>query len=267
MRIIQKKKQIETLFIVPCLAGMIVFYIFPCGVLFVNIFEKNGLLGGYIEYKELLTSGAFVLAINNMCKFVGIMIPFLLIISFSVAVSMQYLDSIKYKLMDVIFMLHLVPMIIPSAVIAVALKSILSNYLYSELSVVILALIFIWKNYGYIAVVLYGGMQTIAAEVIESARIEGAGNVQLVWKIILPQMKGFISYSVCLGIIGVFKCFKESYLLFGKYPFDSVYMYQNFINNNLYAMNYGRLAVTSLLLIIFFVIFIYFVLLRRNEAE
>ena len=274
----------DLLFILPCLIGVAIFYLYPCGILLVEVFGKNGLEGSCLEFKNLLKSEAFILSIKNMCIFIGILLPLLLVFSLSVAASIQYLFKMKYKMVHLIFLLHLVPMIIPSTVIAVALEPLLANdgafnvllsalgcgsidFFYSEFCIIILGFIFIWKNYGYIAVVLYGGMNAIPEEVIESAKIDGADSLRIFLKIILPQIKGFLSYTICLGIIGVFKSFRESYLLFGKYPYDSVYMFQNFINNNLYSMNYGRLTTASLLLIVFFIIFIYFMLLRNKENE
>ena len=41
--------------------------------------------------------------------------------------------------------------------------------------------------------------------------------------------------------------YRESYLLFGDYPHESVYLMQNYMNNNFYAVNYQRLSTASIL--------------------
>ena len=175
-------------------------------------------------------------------------------------------------------------MLIPSAVITVVLKIFLETYgvlnsflvehgkesidfLYSKYDVIILEGIYLWKNYGYCMIVLYGGINGVPEETIESAKLDGAGNFTILIHMILPQIRSFLLFVGSLGIVGVFKIFREAYLLLGKYPYDSVYMLQNFINNKLYAMDYGSLSAASLILILSFSVLIYFIFIRKGKEN
>ena len=280
----KKNDGIAVLFVLPLFLGIFLFYYFPFFTTIKESFWSDvGFIGIY-EYKKLFSSEAFRLSIRNMTFFSLTSIPLLFILALSTALSMRYLNKKNCKIVPVLFLLHLLPMLIPSAVITVVLKKFLETYgvlngflvehgkesidfLYSKYDVIILEGIYLWKNYGYCMIVLYGGINGVPEETIESAKLDGAGNFTILIHMILPQIRSFLLFVGSLGIVGVFKIFREAYLLFGKYPYDSVYMLQNFINNKLYAMDYGSLSAASLILILSFSVLIYFIFIRKGKEN
>jgi multiple sugar transport system permease protein len=99
-------------------------------------------------------------------------------------------------------------------------------------------------------VVYFAGLRAIPQEFFEQAALDGARKTQILFKIALPLLTPSILFNVIMAVIGVFRLFRESYLLQGAYPDTSVYMLQNFMNNNFYALNYNRLAAASVLFFI-----------------
>lgn len=280
----KKNNGIAVLFILPLFLGIFLFYYFPFFTTIKESFWSDVGFTGIYEYKKLFLSESFQLAIRNMIIFSLTSIPLLFILALSTALSMRYLNKKKCKIVPVLFLLHLLPMLLPSAVITVVLKIFLETYgvlngflvehgkesidfLYSKYDIFILEGIYLWKNYGYCMIVLYGGINGVPEETIESAKLDGAGNFTILLHIILPQIRSFLLFVGSLGIVGVFKIFREAYLLFGKYPYDSVYMLQNFINNELYAMDYGSLSAASLMLILSFSVLIYFIFIRKRKED
>ena len=59
-----------------------------------------------------------------------------------------------------------------------------------------------------------------------------------------------IFFVAILSIMNAIKISKELYLLFGDYPPESVYMLQNFMNNNFFKLNYQRLSTAAILVIL-----------------
>ena len=275
---------IAALFVLPLLFGIFLFYCFPLLATIKESFWSEAGFTGIYEYKKLFLSESFRLSIRNMAVFFLISIPLLFLLALSTALSMRYLNRKNYKIVPVLFLLHLLPMLLPSAVITVILKIFLEtygvlngflveqgkeyiNFLYSEYDIIFLEAIYLWKNYGYCMIVLYGGINGVPEETIECAKLDGAGNFTILIRMILPQIRSFLLFVGALGIVGVFKIFREAYLLFGKYPYDSVYMLQNFMNNELYAMDYGSLSAASLIMIVSFSVFIYFIFLRKGKKN
>jgi putative aldouronate transport system permease protein len=63
----------------------------------------------------------------------------------------------------------------------------------------------LWKSIGFSALVYYAGILGIDAEMYESAKIDGATRMQMVWKITLPQMTSLIIILLILGIGNIFR--------------------------------------------------------------
>ena len=80
--------------------------------------------------------------------------------------------------------------------------SILSNTDTALWGVVIAAL---WKQIPLMALLLLAGMQNVPDDIIEAAKIDGAGFIQRLVYIVLPYMKNVISVSVSMCIIENFK--------------------------------------------------------------
>jgi ABC-type sugar transport system permease subunit len=62
----------------------------------------------------------------------------------------------------------------------------------------------VWKWTGFHVVVLLAGLQTIPAELLEAAAIDGASKPQIFRKITLPQMMPVLSFSVLMSLTGAF---------------------------------------------------------------
>jgi raffinose/stachyose/melibiose transport system permease protein len=62
----------------------------------------------------------------------------------------------------------------------------------------------VWKWLGFHAVIYLAGLQTIPAELHESATIDGAGSLQRFWHITLPLMMPIVFINTILGLSGAF---------------------------------------------------------------
>ena len=78
--------------------------------------------------------------------------------------------------------------------------TVLSPYMY--------AIVFIWRQTGYIATIFVAGLNMIPGEVYESAEIDGAPGWQRMLYITIPMMRRTFTIVVLLVITGVFKIFE-----------------------------------------------------------
>ena len=65
----------------------------------------------------------------------------------------------------------------------------------------------LWQGLGYYMMMYLAGLQGIPAELSEAARIDGAGTIKVITRIIVPQLKPFIwfcSLNSIISAIGVF---------------------------------------------------------------
>jgi ABC-type sugar transport system permease subunit len=86
----------------------------------------------------------------------------------------------------------------------------LENVWWARVSISILI---IWAWLGYNMVIMLAGLQTIPRDLVESATIDGANQVQAFFHITVPLMRPIILFSVILSTIGSFGLFNEVYTL------------------------------------------------------
>jgi multiple sugar transport system permease protein len=78
---------------------------------------------------------------------------------------------------------------------------------------VIFAIIAFWTGAGGWIVIMYGALNNISTEVMEAARIDGAGSLQLAWHIQIPMIRKWISYMAIISIAAGVQLFVEPQLL------------------------------------------------------
>jgi multiple sugar transport system permease protein len=78
---------------------------------------------------------------------------------------------------------------------------------------VIFAVIAFWTGAGGWIVIMYGALNNISTEVIEAARIDGAGWTQIAWRIQLPLLRKWIAYMGVMSLAAGTQLFVEPQLL------------------------------------------------------
>jgi ABC-type sugar transport system permease subunit len=77
----------------------------------------------------------------------------------------------------------------------------------SKIAIYTIIIATIWQFTGYDMLLYYAGLQGIPAELLEAARIDGANERNVIFRIILPNLSPVITITLLLNIIGGFKVF------------------------------------------------------------
>ncbi|HEY8473135.1 MAG TPA: sugar ABC transporter permease [Natronosporangium sp.] len=77
----------------------------------------------------------------------------------------------------------------------------------------VIGVVVVWQSFPFVAVALLAGLQTIPGEVIDAARVDGAGGWQQLWRIRLPMLKPLLLVLVVISTIWDFKVFDQVYVL------------------------------------------------------
>jgi len=77
------------------------------------------------------------------------------------------------------------------------------------------AAVITWQWTGYNAIIYLAGMQTIPTELYEAARIDGAGPVQIFFRITVPMLRPIILFTVIVSTVTGMQTFTEPQVLFG----------------------------------------------------
>lgn len=261
-----RKRRSFFLFLTPSLLGVILFVLLP----FLDVLKRSfttavtGQFRGLSNYKIIFTNQAFGLAVKNTLCFTAVCIPLLVVIGFVIAFSLS-----KLKSAGVIKSLYLFPLAMPTATIVLVWKMVFYergflnllltkigewtgffggihiDYLGTGAAFWVLVCSYIWKNTGYTVVLWLAGILGIPMELLEAARVDGAGGFQRIWYIILPNLKGSLYTIVILSFLNSFKIYREAYLVAGAYPHKSIYLLQHLFNNWFVNLEFDKMAAAA----------------------
>lgn len=74
----------------------------------------------------------------------------------------------------------------------------------------------VWKDFGFYAMILFGGLKAISIEYYEAAKIDGASPFQCLKKITIPLLSSVIFYVVMLSMINAFQLFPQIMVMTDK---------------------------------------------------
>jgi multiple sugar transport system permease protein len=120
---------------------------------------------------------------------------------------------------------------------------------------------YIWKNLGYTVLLWLTGIMSVSSAVIDAARVDGANDRQILFRIILPELKPTLYTITIISFLNSFKVFREAYLVAGAYPDQRIYLLQHLFNNWFVNMDLDKMAAAAV--IVFSVIFAAIMLLRK----
>ena len=236
---------------------------------------------GLENYLKVVGNEEFMLAFGNSMKFLLMGLPLIMLLSYVIALLMQQ-QATKHKLLKPVF---LFPYIMPVAGTVLLINLLCSetgllNELLMKLGLplqewlsgpnafAVMVAMYLWKSTGYSVILLLAGLVTIPKDQYESADLDGASGLQKFFYITTPQMWYSVFFALIFSVINAFKCFREIFLIGGEHPSSELYMLQHFINNSFNNLNYPKLSVASVLLLVIIVVFfgVFYVFVRRKEA-
>ena len=102
--------------------------------------------------------------------------------------------------------------------------------------------VFLWCWTGLYLIMFLANMQKIDKEIIEAARIDGAGEGQVLGRIVLPSLSGVIANAVILCIAGSLNSFSLIWAMTGGGPMNvtevlSIYMYRTAVMSVNYPLS------------------------------
>nr|WP_319472839.1 sugar ABC transporter permease [uncultured Sphaerochaeta sp.] len=127
-----------------------------------------------------------------------------------------------------------------------------------------------WQYLGYTMAMFLAGLRGIPDQLIESAQIDGAGELATMWYVILPIIKPItFSAMIVLGHISL-KIFDLAYAMTGKGPafvtdFPGLFMFETTFRGNHYAE--GAAISVIMLILVAVVIVPYLISTLRGDSE
>lgn len=248
------RKKSLWLFLLPGLAGLMLFYVVPfAGGIYYSLTDgtiSNGFVG-LENYWRIWQNQVFRLGLRNTLELSLICAPAIFVLSFILSAMLRTLKEKSTPWRNLLLMPYLMPSsallivwlllfdyggVINRIVAALGFDRVL--WLESEALRVPVVLLYIWKNVGFSVVIFSAALQAVPEPLYEFAQLEGASRFQQEVKITLPLILPTAFLVFVLAWVNAFKIFKEVYFIGGAYPRDAVYTLQHFMNNKFAKLDY-----------------------------
>jgi multiple sugar transport system permease protein len=254
------KKPHTFFFLLPSLLGVALFFVLPFGmVLYYSLVNRpvNGEFVGLQNFKSLLQNRAFLLGAKNTTILIGLSVPLAVLLPLRLALWLERAIPMKSHLRTA----FLSPMLVPVASVILVWQVLFHqngtlnaylgtrlNWFHSPWSILMVLLLFLWKNVGYHTILFTAALAAIPKAYIDMANLDGAGRSRQFFAIKLHFLAPTIFFVVLMSLIASMKLFREVWLLTGSYPYETLYLLQHFMNNTYRAMDYQKLSAAALLL-------------------
>ncbi|MBO0779838.1 MAG: sugar ABC transporter permease [Ktedonobacteraceae bacterium] len=274
-------------FLAPSLIIFLVFRHLPAaGSLIMGFFDWTGISTpdfiGLTNYNNLLHDQVFWRALGNTVEYTAIVVPSEVVLALGLAVLLnQKLPGLK-----IFRMAYFIPVVTATAIVAIVWRWLyqpaglaneilqifhipainwLADGRFALPSVAIMA---IWQHTGFNMLIFLAGLQSIPAEMEETARINGAGRWNTFRYVTLPLLRPVIVLAVILTTISSFQVFDSAYVMTGGGPFYATttlvfYAYQQAFEQ--YSMGYASAIAFFLFLIILAISLLQRRVLRGDE--
>ncbi len=89
------------------------------------------------------------------------------------------------------------------------------------LAMPMVALVAVWKNFGFYFVIFLAGLQDIPASLYEAARVDGAGPWSRFRNVTVPLLSNTFAFVVIFAMIAALQAFDQIYVMTGGGPYGS----------------------------------------------
>jgi multiple sugar transport system permease protein len=284
------------LFLLPATVGFVVFFALPAlrGLYLsftdFDLLKNSGSWVGLDNYRAMLQDALFWNALGVTFKYVVINIGVQTVLALAIAVLMHRLtESVVVRSIVVL------PWLVPNAVLALLWMWMLDpslgivnhwlnavgissqGFLGSEGQVIpTIAGINIWRNMGYTALLLFGGLVMIPKSYYEAAATDGASEWRMFRTITLPLLRPVLALVLVVTVIGSFQVFDTVQIATGGFggapggPGNAsrvlyLYIFQQAFEFN--ALGYASALAVGLIMLLVIVAFIQMRLLRAGESD
>ncbi len=278
-----KKNAFALSCLAPSLIGVIIFFIIPFTVIIVYSVVDNPFNMEFVfldNFIALFENFSFKRAAMNTLTFSLISVPLVVLLGLALAFL---LDS-KIPMISMFRASFLCPMMVPVASIVLiwqvlfhyngTVNEFMQNFgiervdwLKSEYAMIVIVLLFLWKNLGYNMILFLASINNIPKEQTEVAKIEGASDFYIFIFVKLRNLTPSLLFVSIFSLINSFKVFREVYLLTGDYPYDSLYILQHFMNNTFKSLDYQKLSAAAILMSVVIIIIIGILFILENKIS
>ena len=239
-------KKYWPVFVLPTLAAFLIGFIWPfiwgIGLSFCKFTTvKNVEFVGLSNYLNVWKDATFLHAFGFTTVFTIVSTVLINVLAFLLAMLLTRHMRATNVFRTVFFMPNLIGGVVLGYIWLILLNGVLSllekpllslSATYGFWGIVILMC---WQQIGYMMIIYIAGLQNVPPDLIEAARIDGASNSQILFKIKIPMVMPSITICTFLTLTNSFKLFDQNLSLTNGEPAKATQMLALNITDTFYA--------------------------------
>jgi multiple sugar transport system permease protein len=281
--------RLALLFILPATVGLVAFYFWPLVRGIWLSFTSWDLLSppelvGLENYRVMVADPVFWNAVRVTLLYVVINIALQTALALLIAVLMQRLSR-----STLLRSLVLAPYLVSNVVAALVFLWILDfqlgignrvlewvgleriGFFTSEAwAIPTIAAVNVWRHMGYTALLIFAGLQAIPPTMYEAARVDGASEVRMFFRITMPLLRPILGLVLIISVIGSFQVFDTVAVTTNGGPVDASRVLQLYIYDKAFAQfdfGYASALSVAMLLILVVVTFFQYRVTRAGQTD
>ncbi|AKU18970.1 carbohydrate ABC transporter permease [Luteipulveratus mongoliensis] len=226
------------LFVLPTVVIFGIFKFLPilgAGAMSLTDYQLNGdyTFVGADNYSRILQDDAFWQSLKVTGLYVVIFVPLIVVVSLAGAVLLHQMQRYTGLFRSLLFVPYLCSFVLAGIVWTWIfatdgpLNAALGGLGFGSVPFISgsqllvlgsLAMVSVWKGFGYSMLIFLAGLKALPAEVHEAARIDGAGAWRTFWHITLPLLRPITLFVLIIETIVGFQVFDTIYVMTGGGP-------------------------------------------------
>ena len=240
-------KRFWPVFVIPTFAAFAIGFIWPflqglylsfCRFITIDTAQWNGIQ----NYIYALTEESFLHSFWFTALFTVVSTICINVAAFAIALALTRGIKGTNVFRSVFFMPNLIGGIVLGYIWNILLNCVLTLLgkpllsLHAPYGFIGLLILMCWQQIGYMMIIYIAGLQSIPNDYLEAARIDGASDRQILWRIKIPNVMPSITICMFLSLTNGFKLFDQNLSLTNGEPGHLTEM----LALNIYNTFYGR---------------------------
>ncbi|MDL5205576.1 sugar ABC transporter permease [Streptomyces sp. ALI-76-A] len=133
-----------------------------------------------------------------------------------------------------------------------------------------IALINVWRHVGYTALLLFAGLQAIPGDMYEAAKVDGASEWRMFWRITMPLLRPVLAVVLIMTVIGSFQVFDTVAVTTAGGPANATNVLQYYIYGAAFGrfqFGYASAMSVALLVVLSAITFVQYRLTRAGQTD
>ena len=219
----------QILFFVPALVLFLAFVLVPSTQTLIDSFySRQGIerhFVGALYYRYAPSDPKLQQSLANNLVYMLWTLLFEVAVGLFLAAGLEKNSRLNHFLRVAFFSPAVLSMVVVGLVFGFLFKDgvgVLPGMLNERCALVTISVISGWASAGFFMVIFLAGLANVSEEILEAARLDGAGAWQMFWRIKLPLLKEVIYVALLICFTGAFKAFDLFWVLLPNQDHTSI---------------------------------------------